>query len=78
MIVGLVFVLSGLLKAVDPVGTALKIGQYLTPILDVHGPKGEVFTLVISSVAPSSCSELSCLWVSTVSSAPASLCSLCW
>ena len=50
MIVGLVFVLSGLLKAVDPVGTALKIGQYLTPIFDVHGPKGEVFTLALSFI----------------------------
>ena len=50
VIVGLVFVLSGLLKAVDPVGTALKIGQYLTPILDVHGPKGEVFTLALSFI----------------------------
>lgn len=50
VLVGVVFVLSGLLKAVDPVGTALKIGQYLAPILDTHGAKGEVFTLALSFV----------------------------
>ena len=50
VLVGVVFVLSGLLKAVDPVGTALKIGQYLAPVLDTHGAKGELFTLSLSFV----------------------------
>ena len=50
VLVGVVFVLSGLLKAVDPMGTALKIGQYLAPVLDTHGAKGEVFTLALSFV----------------------------
>ena len=34
VLIGLTLVLSGGLKAVDPIGSALKIGEYLAPILD--------------------------------------------
>lgn len=37
LIVGLTFVASGLLKAVDPVGTALKITEYLAPVFAFTG-----------------------------------------
>ena len=50
VIVGLVFVGSGLLKAVDPVGTALKISQYLTPILSPASAGAETITLAMSFV----------------------------
>ena len=50
VIVGLVFVGSGLLKAVDPVGTALKISQYLTPILSPASAGAETITLALSFV----------------------------
>ena len=50
VIVGLVFVGSGLLKAVDPVGTALKISQYLTPILSPASAGAETLTLALSFV----------------------------
>ena len=50
VIVGLVFVGSGLLKAVDPVGTALKISQYLTPILSPAAAGAETLTLALSFV----------------------------
>ena len=50
VIVGLVFVASGLLKAVDPVGTALKISQYLTPILSPAAAGAETITLALSFV----------------------------
>ena len=50
VIVGLVFVGSGLLKAVDPVGTALKISQYLTPILSPAAAGAETITLALSFV----------------------------
>ena len=33
VIVGGTFVLSGLLKAIDPVGTALKVKDYLAPVI---------------------------------------------
>jgi len=50
VIVGLVFVGSGFLKAVDPVGTALKISQYLTPILSPAAAGAETLTLALSFV----------------------------
>ena len=78
VIVGLVFVGSGLLKAIDPVGTALKISQYLTPILSPASAGAETITLALSFVAPSSCSGLSCLWGCIASSALVSPCSSCW
>ena len=34
VLIGLTLVLSGGLKAVDPIGSALKIGEYLAPVLD--------------------------------------------
>lgn len=48
ILVGLTFILSGLLKAIDPVGTALKIGQYLAPVLSPTLPGSETVTLVLS------------------------------
>lgn len=48
ILVGLTFVLSGLLKAIDPVGTALKIGQYLAPILPASSAGSETLALLLS------------------------------
>ncbi len=48
VIVGLTFVLSGLLKAVDPVGTALKVKDYLAPVIPSSWEGMESMSLVIS------------------------------
>ena len=48
VIVGLTFVLSGLLKAIDPVGTALKVKDYLAPVISSSWEGMESMSLVIS------------------------------
>lgn len=37
LFLGVVFVASGLLKAIDPVGTALKVSEYLAPVFSLTG-----------------------------------------
>ena len=50
VLTGVVLIVSGLLKAIDPVGSALKIGEYLAPILDERWAWSGTISLTLSFV----------------------------
>ena len=50
VLTGVVLIVSGLLKAIDPVGSALKIGEYLAPVLDERWAWSSLITLTLSFV----------------------------